>query len=207
MSTRSARKRPSESSAISAVVTLSRPCASPTKCSLRSASQPTERPSRLAASRTSGYSRYKHVLGAEAAADVLGDDAQGFAVGILRILAMSPWRMWTPWLPTLSVEPAGLRVIFANGRARLHIVGDRSRVYDLDANCVRRARERLIGLLFVADMGVVSDVAGRAGEDKRRLRPNRLLHVDRGGKLFPCDADQFGARRGPARSYRRPPSR
>ena len=50
-------KPPSASSAISAVVTLSRPCASPTKCSVRSACQPTRRPRRLAASRTSGYSR------------------------------------------------------------------------------------------------------------------------------------------------------
>ena len=58
------------------VVTLSRPCASPTKCSVRSACQRTGRPSRRAASSTSGYSRYMKALGAEAAADVAGDDAQ-----------------------------------------------------------------------------------------------------------------------------------
>ena len=65
-------------------------------------------------------------------------------------------------------EPAGLRVIFANGGARLHIVGDRSRVDDSDANRVRGAGEGLIRLLFVANMGVVSNVAGRASKDKRR---------------------------------------
>ena len=94
--------------------------------------------------------------------------------------------------PGVKREPAGLRVIFADGGARLHIVGDHSRVDDFDANRVRRAGERLIRLLLVADMGVVGDIAGRAGEDERRSRPHGLVHVGDGGKILPCDADQFG---------------
>ena len=83
--------------------------------------------------------------------------------------------------PGVKREPPGLRVIFAYGGARLHIVRDRSRVDNSDANRVRCAGERLIRLLFVADMGVVSDVAGRAGKDERRIRPKSRFHVgDRG---------------------------
>ena len=90
-------------------------------------------------------------------------------------------------------QAAGLRVVFANGGARLHIVGDHARVHHSDANRVRCAGERLIRRLLVADMSVVRDIARRLGEDKRRLRPQRLFHVSHDGKLFPCDADQFGA--------------
>ena len=57
---------------------------------------------------------------------------------------------------------------------------------------MRRARKRLIGLLFVADMSVVGDVAWRVGEDQRGSRPHRLFHIGDDGKVFPCHADQFG---------------
>ena len=49
------------------------------------------------------------------------------------------------------------------------IVGDDARVDDLDANHVRGAGERPSVSCLVADMGVIGDVAGRAGEDERRI--------------------------------------
>ena len=133
----------------------------------------------------------QHVLGAEAAAHVLGDDAQ-IRARDLEDFGDEPLQDVDALAPGVEQEPAGLRVIFADGGARLHIVGDHSRVDDFDANRVRGAGERLVGLLLVADMGVIGDVAGRAGEDERRSGPERLFHVGDGGKVLPRDADQFG---------------
>ncbi len=62
MVTRRARNRPWASSAISAVVRLSRPCASPRKCSVRSAAHFTGTPRRCAAMATRGYSRYAKIF-------------------------------------------------------------------------------------------------------------------------------------------------
>ena len=76
MSTRSARKRPCASIAISAVVTLSRPCASPTKCSdavRQPAHGPAEPLGRLQNERIFAIDKG---LGAEPAADVLRDHAK-----------------------------------------------------------------------------------------------------------------------------------
>ena len=123
----------------------------------------------------------EHVFGAEAAAHVLGDDAQICGLDLEDLIGDKPLEDVDALAPGVEREPAGLRVIFTNGGARLHIVRDRSRVDDSDANRVRCAGERLIRLLFVADMGVVSDVTGRPGEDERRIRPKSRFHVrDRG---------------------------
>ena len=89
-------------------------------------------------------------------------------------------------------EAAGFRIVFADGGTRLHIVGDHPRIDDFNADRVRGARECGLRLLFVADVIVVSDIAGRAVKDERRSGPDGLFHVDGGGKLLPGDADQFG---------------
>ena len=83
-------------------------------------------------------------------------------------------------------------IVFADGGTRLHVIGDHARIDNLDANGVRGARECGVCLFSVAYMVVIGDVGGRAGEDERRSGPDGLFHVDGGGKLFPCDADQFG---------------
>ena len=57
---------------------------------------------------------------------------------------------------------------------------------------VRCVGERLVGFLFVADIGVISDVAWRAGKDERRPRAQGLIHIRDRGKAIPCHADQFG---------------
>jgi hypothetical protein len=90
-------------------------------------------------------------------------------------------------------KAAGFLIIFANGGAGLHIIGDNARVHDSDANRVRCAGERLIRLLFIADVGVVSDVARSIGEDERRVGLEGLFHIGHDGKRVPCHADQFGA--------------
>ena len=100
-------------------------------------------------------------------------------------------------------EAAGRRIVFPDGRTRLHIIGDNARIDDSDANRVGRARERVIRLLFVADMGVIGDVAGRAGEDERRSRQQGFVHVGNGGEILPADADQFGGAAGLQRRVRR----
>ena len=41
-------------------------------------------------------------------------------------------------------------------------------------------------------MGVVGDIAGGAGEDLRRARPQRRFDVDDQRKLFPGDGDCLG---------------
>ncbi len=90
-------------------------------------------------------------------------------------------------------KAAGFRIVFANGRARLHIIGDDARVHDFDANIVRGAGERLVRLVLTADMRVVSDVARSGVEDERRVGPQGSFHVGHDGKRVPGDADQFGA--------------
>ena len=75
-------------------------------------------------------------------------------------------------------EPAGLRIVFADSGARLHIVRDGSRIDDPDPNRLRGAGKRGVRLFLVADVRVIGDVAGRAGEDQRRAGPDGLFHVD-----------------------------
>ena len=57
---------------------------------------------------------------------------------------------------------------------------------------MRRPFECGVRFRLVADVVVVGDIVRRTGEDERRSRPHGLFHVDRGGKLLPGDADEFG---------------
>ena len=132
-------------------------------------------------------------LGAEPAADILRDDAKGFGRNFQHRPGDGALNAVHALTSKIQREAAGFRIIFANGRARLHIIGDHARVDDLDANRVRCAGERLIRLLLIADMGVVSDVTRSIREDKRRVRPQSIFHVGHDGKRVPCHADQFGA--------------
>src|SRR5438034_11786252 len=68
------RKRPLPSSASFAVVTLSRPCASPRKCSLRSATHFTGRLRRRAAKPARRVFTVGKEFGAETPADIGGHD-------------------------------------------------------------------------------------------------------------------------------------
>ena len=61
-----------------------------------------------------------HVLGAEAAADVLGDDAQLFRRDLQDLSAIEPLQDVDALAAGVQREAAGLRVIFADGGARLH---------------------------------------------------------------------------------------
>ena len=90
--------------AIFAVVTLSRPCASPMKCSVRSAAHFTVFFSCFAATASRAYSRYGNSL-VPKPPPTSGQITRIFSVGILSTFwhRMSRSR-WLPWLPMVSVR-------------------------------------------------------------------------------------------------------
>src|SRR5206468_3711311 len=94
-----ARNLPSSVSAIFAVVTLSRPCASPMKCSERSAAHFTAFFSFRAATANSAYSRYGNSF-VPKPPPTSGQITRILSVGILSTFwqRMSR-RRWLPWLP------------------------------------------------------------------------------------------------------------
>ena len=106
MSERSARKRPSSSSATVSVVRLSRPCASAVKCSVRSLVHLTGRPSRSAASAQSGYSRKVKILVPKPppTSGVITRMRAGSTPSTN--LAIVSRMAWTPWLHTVRVHAA-----------------------------------------------------------------------------------------------------
>ncbi len=107
-------------------------------------------------------------------------------------LARRSRRPWTPWLPTLRVRRSDFGVIFGERAARLQEIGDDARIDDLHAHDMRRSGERRVARFAVADMRVVGEIAGSAGEDLRRARRDRLFDVDDERQFVPGDGDGLG---------------
>ncbi len=128
-----------------------------------------------------------HVLGAEAAADVLGDDAQLLRWQLQDHVAQDHLDDVHALAAKFERDLAGRLVDVGAGRARLHVIGDDARVDDLEARLARGGRENRVGLGLVADMRVIGDISGRAVEQPRRAGPHGLLHVDERGQRLPFD--------------------
>ena len=163
MSSLSARNRPSSSIAISATVTLS--------LSLRVADEvlaavgaPDHRA--MEPARDVEQQRIFAVdeeLRAEAAADVADHDPQLLdrhlhnkagddLLDTVSALASEPKR-----------EAIGGGVVFGDGGARLHVIGDQALVHDFHPRHMGGFVEDRVGSRPVADLGVIGDIAGRAG--------------------------------------------
>ena len=160
---------------------------------LASVARPADRPSEPAGrGENERIFPVDHLLGAEAAADVLGDHAKESPRNLQNFVGDDVPDAVDALAPDVEGEAAGLRIVLPDRGAGLHVVGDDARIDNFDSDRPRRLRECGVGFLLVADMIVIGDVVGRAGEDQRRPGPDGLFHVDDRGKLFPSDADQFG---------------
>ena len=125
----SARKRPLASIAMRPVVTLSRPCASARKCSVRSQIHFTGRPSRLRSFQRQRIFAVVEGLGAEAAADIAGAHADLVAadahdLGQRRLHAVNALRADDQRPAVFIGKP------LREAGARLHVVADEPVVDD-----------------------------------------------------------------------------
>ena len=185
--TRNPRKRPSASTAISAVLSWSRPCASDMKASERSDVHFTGRPSLARRPGDDGLLGVMVDLAAEAAAHVRRHHAQ-LVLGQMqhegahqqpdhmRVLAGGGQRVL-----------AGAALELADGGARLHRVRHQAVVEQVEPDDVLGARERGIGRGLVADVPVVADVAGRVVMHRDRVGFERLPHMRDGRQRLDLD--------------------
>ena len=131
-------------------------------------------------------------LGAEAAADIGGDDAQPRFGDVqhegahqqpdhVRVLAGREERVL-----------AGGAVELADRGARLHRVGDEAVVDEVEPHHPRRPADRRVDRREIAQMPVVAEVARRLVAHLRRAGLQRRGRVDDRGLLGIVDADQLG---------------
>ena len=170
VSTLSPRNLPFSSSASSASLTWSRPCASEMKPSLRSLTHFTGRPSLRRRPGDQRLFRVVELLDAEAAADIGRDDAQLVLRDLehedahqdlddVRELARGPQRV----LP-------GRRLVLADRGARLHRIADEAIVDEADARDMRGIGERRRRSRFVADVPLEAEIVGHVVVDRRQRR-------------------------------------
>ncbi len=86
----------------------------------------------------------------------------------------------------------GAGVVLADGRARLHGVGDEALVDEVELRHVVSVPERRLGLLPVAPLPVEAGVVRRLVPDLRGAVLDRVRDGDHGGKLLVVDLDQLG---------------
>ena len=199
MCTRRPNILPFASSASSACETWSRPCASVRK-DFGAFRRPFDRPLDLL--RRPGADRLFVVnenLGAEAAADVGRDDAQ-LVLGrdALKRRQDDPREMRV-LAGRVERYDVGAFVIVAERRARLHRVGDRSIVDEVELGHVLRRRERRVGRGLVAEMPVEHRVVGREVVHLRLPRLGGARRVDDGGQNAVVDDDLLRAVLAPPR--------
>ena len=87
-------------------------------------------------------------------------------------------------------EIAGAGIVFGDGDARLHGVGNQAIVDDVEPRDVLRAFDRRIHRLGVAEMPLIYRVPGRGLVDRRRAL--RLGHVDHRRQHLIVDLDLLG---------------
>ena len=190
--TRSARNLPSLSSASSACVTWSRPCASDRNDSLRSARPLDRAVDALRRPDHRGLFGVQVDLRAEAAADV-GRDHAHLVLG----QAEHERRHQQPLdVRILARDVQRVRVVGAAVRrdrgARLDRVGDQPVVDDVELRDVRRLGERRVDRRLVAERPRVALVARRLVVDLRRARLQRVDAVHDRGQHLVVDLDQLG---------------
>ena len=190
-STSMARNLPSSASAIRAVVTLSRPCASPMKCSVRSAAHLHRLLQFARGDREQRIFAIGKQLGAEAAADVGADHPHLLDRDLQDVLAQDVAQAMAALAADRQRQMIALGVVFADRGARLHEVRDHARIDDRDFGDRMRLGEGRLGRLLVADRHVEQHVAGLVRPDLRRA----LLHgVDDAGhrrQRRPFDLDRL----------------
>ena len=188
---RSARILPCSSSASSAWVTWSRPCASVRK-DFGAVGRPLHRPAHFARRpQADDFLGIDEDLGAEAAADVGRDDAQ-LVLGRhadeggdhqprhMRVLAGVPQR---------EVIVAG--VVFGQRRARLDGVGHQAVVDEVELGDVLGIGESGVGRFRIAELPLVDGVVGRVLVDLRRPIPG-LGRIDHRRQHLVVDLDLLG---------------
>ncbi len=190
--TRIARNLPSLSSASSACVTWSRPCASDRNASLRSAAHLIGRLTCFDAQTSAVSSAIEVDLRAEAAADVGRDHAHlvlGQAEHERRHQQPLDVRVLVGDVERVAVVGAAVR---RDRGARLDRVRDQPVVDDVELGDVRRLGERRVDRRLVAERPRVALVARRRVVDLRRARLQRVDAVDDRGQHVVVDVDQLG---------------
>ena len=184
---------PFSSSASSASLTWSRPCASEMKPSLRSLTHFTGRPSLRRRPGHQRLFRIVELLDAEAAADIGRHDAQLVLRDLqhehahqdlhdVRELAGGPQRV----LP-------GRALVLADRGARLHRIADEAIVDEADARDMRGIGEGRVGRGLVADIPLEAEIARHVVVDQRRARPDRVEHADDRRQRLVFDRERFRA--------------
>ncbi len=135
----------------------------------------------------------KDALGAEAAADVIGDDAHRFRPHVENLGGDRIAHAVHALAADIEQKALRTRIVFADSAACLHIVGDDAIVDDLEGDDMGGLGEDGGGLVGIADMRVISGVARRAGEELRGAVFDRGRHIDDRLERLPVDPDRLRA--------------
>ena len=193
MSKRIARKRPSAESATSPVEKLSRPCESPVKWSMRSATHLTGRPRRRAASAASAYSRYMKLLVPKPPPTSRRDHPDLRRVDLQHLVRERVAQAVDALARDRQGEALGRGVIGRDDAAGFHEVGDQPVVLDRDRGAAGRLGEGLLDGGFVAEARIEGDVVRGFAPDRRRAVPDRPAQVDDRRQHLVVDADRLDA--------------
>jgi hypothetical protein len=131
-------------------------------------------------------------LGAEAATDIAGDDANLRFRDLEHIAGQHVANAMRVLHIGMQGEALVIRIVSADRTARLHILrmDAADDVFALDD--MRGARESRVGRGLVAGLEDMADVVGVLVPDARRAGLHRVLGIDDRGQLLVIDLDQLG---------------
>ena len=193
VSTRRPRNLLLASSASSAVVTLSRPCASPTEM-LGAIGDPFHRTLELLRrDRRQRIFAIRKQLGAEAAAGVRIDDPHFLRRDVEDHLAQNVADAVRPLAAERQREAVLGLVVFGDDRAGVEIIGDEALIDDGERHSLGRRREGRVGLVLVADrLSRTPDCRACPATPAARRACSAATASITAGMRLPVDRDRFG---------------